>query len=44
MGSGEDDAKIARHWQELLGEAARSGISIQEFCRRRLLKENQFTW
>ena len=44
MGGGKGDEKKARHWQELLGEAARSGISIREFCRRRRLKESQFYW
>jgi len=44
MGDGKGDAKKARHWQDLLGEAARSGISIREFCRRRRLKEGQFYW
>jgi hypothetical protein len=44
MGDGKGDAKKARHWQEVLGEAARSGISIREFCRRRRLKESQFYW
>jgi len=44
MGAGKPDAKKARHWQELLGEAARSGISIREFCRHGRLKESQFYW
>jgi len=44
MGDGKADAKKARHWQELLSEAARSGISIREFCRRKRLKESQFYW
>ena len=44
MGGGKTDAKKARHWQELLGEAARRGMSIREFCRRRRLKESQFYW
>ena len=44
MGGGKADAKKTRHWQGLLGEAARSGISIREFCRRRRLKESQFYW
>jgi len=44
MVGGKGDAKKARHWQELLGEAARSGMSIREFCRRRRLKESQFYW
>ena len=44
MGDGKGDAKKARHWQKVLGEAARSGISVREFCRRRRLKESQFYW
>ena len=44
MGGGKADAKKARHWQGLLGEAARSGISIREFCRRKRVKESQFYW
>jgi hypothetical protein len=44
MGGGKADAKKARQWQELLGEAARSEISIREFCRRRRLKGSQFYW
>jgi hypothetical protein len=43
-GIGKGDAKKARYWQEKLGEAARSGTSIREFCRRRRLKESQFYW
>ena len=44
MGAGKPDAEKARYWQQRLGEAARSGISIREFCRRRRLKESQFYW
>ena len=44
MGGGTGDVKKARHWEEMLGEAARSGISIQEFCRRGRLKESQSDW
>ena len=44
MGVGKPDAEKARYWQQRLGEAARSGISIQEYCRRRRLKESQFYW
>ena len=44
MGGGKGNVKEVRHWQELLGEAARSRISIREFCRRRRLKESQFYW
>jgi hypothetical protein len=35
MGAGKPDAEKARYWQQRLGEAARSGISIREYCRRR---------
>ena len=44
MSIGKGDAKKARYWQQTLGEAARSGLSIREFCRRRRLKESQFYW
>jgi transposase len=44
MSTSRGDAKKARYWQEALGEAARSGLSIREFCRRRRLKESQFYW
>lgn len=29
-------------WRRIIGEAARSGMSIREFCRRRRLDEGQF--
>jgi hypothetical protein len=44
MAIGKGDARKARYWQQTLGEAARSGLSIREFCRRRRLKESQFYW
>ena len=44
MGGGKQDAEKARYWQQRLGEAARSGTSIREYCRRRRLKESQFYW
>jgi hypothetical protein len=31
-----------RFWQRAIGEAARSGMSIREFCRRGKLNEPQF--
>jgi hypothetical protein len=34
------DVEKARYWQRTIGEAARSGISIREFCRQRRLKES----
>ncbi len=44
MGRRERDAEEARYWQRTIREAARSGISIREFCLRRRLKESQFYW
>jgi hypothetical protein len=44
MDRGKLDAEKARYWQQRLGEAARSGISIREYCRRRRLKESRFYW
>jgi transposase len=43
-GAGNGDAEKARYWQRTISEAARSGISIREFCRRRRVKESQFYW
>ena len=44
MKDGRGDAAKAGYWQRTLREAARSGMSIREFCRRRRLKESQFYW
>lgn len=33
-----------RRWQGIIGAAARSGMSIREFCRQRHLQESQFYW
>jgi hypothetical protein len=38
------DAEKHRYWQRTIGEAARSGVSIREFCRQRRLRESQFYW
>jgi hypothetical protein len=37
---------LAKHrlWQKTIKEAARSGLSIREFCRRRNLRTNHFYW
>ena len=43
-GSGKGDAEKARYWQRTISEAARSGMSIREFCRRSRLRESQFYW
>lgn len=44
MSSGKGDAEKARYWQRTISAAARSGISIREFCRRHRLRESQFYW
>ena len=38
------DVEKERYWRKLIREAARSGISIRQFCRQRRLKESQFYW
>ncbi len=38
------DAEKAQHWQKAIRQAARSGLSIREFCRQRKLPESQFYW
>src|SRR5438876_10629110 len=38
------DVEKQRYWQRTIGEAARSGMSIREFCRQRRVKESQFYW
>ena len=38
------DREKERYWQRTIREAARSGMSIREFCRQRRLKESQFYW
>jgi hypothetical protein len=44
MSGGKGDAEKARFWQRTIREAARSGMSIREFCRQRRVKEGQFYW
>jgi len=38
------DVEKQGYWQRTIGDAARSGMSIREFCRQRRLKESQFYW
>ena len=38
------DVEKRRRWQHIVREAARSGLSIREFCRRGRIKESQFYW
>jgi hypothetical protein len=44
MSRRERDVEKARYWERTMREAARSGMSIREFCRRRRLRESQFYW
>lgn len=44
MSRNKQDVEKARFWRATIREAARSGVSIREFCRRRKLKESQFYW
>jgi transposase-like protein len=36
--------KKEQQWKNTIREAARSGMSISEFCRRHRLREKQFYW
>jgi len=38
------EGKKAELWRVRIREAARSGLSVREFCRRRNLRECQFYW
>jgi|SRR5271166_4352954 len=40
----KQDAEKARFWHKAIGEAARSGTSVREFCRQRRLTVSQFYW
>ncbi len=40
----QQDAEKAQRWQRMIRQAARSGLSIREFCRQRRLKVSQFYW
>ena len=44
MGGRRADLDKERQWEKIIREAARSGVSISEFCRRSNLKEKQFYW
>ena len=43
MGS-KPDVRKARYWHKMIHQAARSGLSTREFCRRHKLHESQFYW
>jgi transposase-like protein len=36
------DKEKERQWQKVIREAARSGLSIRQFCRQHRLRESQF--
>jgi len=38
------DVEKEQYWRRVIGEAARSGVSIRRFCQQRKLKESQFYW
>jgi hypothetical protein len=38
------DVEKARFWRTTIREAACSGVSTREFCRKRKLRECQFYW
>ena len=42
--SRKTDAAKERYWGKVIQEAARSGMSTREFCRRRRINEHQFYW
>ena len=44
MSGKKQDVEKARLWQFAIREAARKGVSVREFCRRRKLHESQFHW
>jgi transposase-like protein len=43
VGKRQEEAK-ARFWRGMMREAARSGVSIRELCRRRKLEVAEFYW
>jgi hypothetical protein len=44
MNARNHDVEKQRYWQKTIRDAARSGMSIREFCRQRRLKDSQFYW
>jgi len=40
----KQDVEKAARWQNIIREAARSGLSVREFCRRQQLTISQFYW
>ncbi len=44
MGVKNHGVEKQRQWQRHIAEAARSGLSVREFCRRHRLPESRFYW
>jgi hypothetical protein len=44
MSRKRSDPEKERMWRSTIREAARSGMSIREFCRQRKIKESAFYW
>ena len=44
MSGNKRDVEKERQWHRVVQQAARSGMSIREFCRRRRIDEHQFYW
>jgi len=44
MNRKSENVEKHRYWQRTIGDAARSGMSIREFCRQHRLRESQFYW
>jgi hypothetical protein len=44
MNRKQPDVGKEREWRGTIRDAARSGLSIREFCRQRRVKERQFYW
>jgi len=42
--SKRSDVEKERYWEKVVREAARSGLSIREYCRRHDVKESRFHW
>jgi hypothetical protein len=42
--SKKHDVEKARHWQAVIRDADRSGMSTRAFCRQRKLHESLFYW
>ena len=38
----KQDVEKQRYWRRIIGEAARGGMSIRDFCRQRRVKASQF--